>query len=147
MLPLLLAQPSHDWSAAKPLKLMSTTRTLIKVVANLPKHGFPGIPMQSICSISHYRSHGAFRPLTWKSENCWQSASATSHQFRMHFFNHPFHAFYLQEVQLKIKEEFLRTKTDPGCQEAYSSFQYLHEKLGHIKKLVHNYDQERLGRR
>jgi len=52
-----------------------------------------------------------------------------------------------KEVQLKIKEEFLRTKTDPGCQEAYSSFQYLHEKLGHIKKLVHNYDQERLGRR
>ena len=54
---------------------------------------------------------------------------------------------YLQEVKLKIKEEFLRTKTDPGCQEAYSNFQYLHEKLAHIKKLVHNYDQERLGRR
>jgi len=52
-----------------------------------------------------------------------------------------------KEVKLKIKEEFLRTKTDPGCQEAYSRFQYLHEKLGHVKKLVHNYDQERLGRR
>ena len=54
---------------------------------------------------------------------------------------------YLQEVQLKIREEFLRTKTDPECQEAYSDFQYLHEKLDHIKKLVHNYDQERLGKR
>ena len=131
----------------RPIKPMSTTRTLIKVEGNLSKHGFPRIPMQSICSISHYRNHGAFRPLTWKSENCWHPASATSHQCRMHFFNHLFHALYLQEVQLKIKEEFLRTKTDPGCQEAYSSFQYLHEKLGHIKKLVHNYDQERLGRR
>ena len=70
----------------------------------------------------------------------------------MHFFSHlvmsaVYFTLYFQEVQLKIKEEFLRTKTDPGCQEAYSSFQYLHEKLGHIKKLVHNYDQERLGRR
>jgi len=52
-----------------------------------------------------------------------------------------------KEVQLKIREEFLRTKTDPECQEAYSDFQYLHEKLDHIKKLVHNYDQERLGKR
>jgi len=52
-----------------------------------------------------------------------------------------------KEVQQRIKEEFVRTKTDPECQEAYSSFQYLHEKLDHIKKLVHKYDQERLGSR
>ena len=50
-------------------------------------------------------------------------------------------------MQQRIKEEFVRTKTDPECQEAYSSFQYLHEKLDHIKKLVHKYDQERLGSR
>ena len=29
------------------------------------------IPMQSIRSISDYRSHPAFRCLTWKSEKCW----------------------------------------------------------------------------
>jgi len=50
-------------------------------------------------------------------------------------------------VKAKIRAEFLSTRSDPECQEAYSSFQYLHEKLAHIKKLVHDYDMSRLGRR
>ena len=54
----------------------------------------------------------------------------------------------LQDVKTRIRDEFQRTRTDPACQEAYSSFQYLHEKLAHIKKLVHEYDQARVaGRR
>ena len=76
--------------------------------------------------------------------------AAASHRCEMHFFQpsgQKSHRNLLQEVQQRIKEEFVRTKTDPECQEAYSSFQYLHEKLDHIKKLVHNYDQERLGKR
>jgi RNA polymerase II elongation factor ELL len=76
-------------------------------------------------------------------ESITQKAAALEEQLKRTTRGSP----QFKEVKLKIKEEFLRTKTDPGCQEAYSSFQYLHEKLGHIKKLVHNYDQERLGRR
>ena len=104
------------------------------------------IPMQSIRSISDYRSHPAFRCLTWKSEKCWQPPAT---DVKCIFSNHlvKSHSTLLQEVQQRIKEEFVRTKTDPECQEAYSSFQYLHEKLDHIKKLVHKYDQERLGSR
>lgn len=49
-----------------------------------------------------------------------------------------------KEVKTRIRDEFQRTRTDPACQEAYSSFQYLHEKLAHIKKLVHEYDQARV---
>ena len=52
-----------------------------------------------------------------------------------------------QLVKSKIKAEFQRCRTDPDCQEAYSTFQYLHEKLAHIKKLVHDYDQARLAGR
>lgn len=53
-----------------------------------------------------------------------------------------------KDVKTRIRDEFQRTRTDPACQEAYSSFQYLHEKLAHIKKLVHEYDQARVaGRR
>lgn len=52
-----------------------------------------------------------------------------------------------QLVKSKIKAEFQRCRTDPSCQEAYSTFQYLHEKLAHIKKLVHDYDQARLAGR
>jgi RNA polymerase II elongation factor ELL len=51
----------------------------------------------------------------------------------------------LQVVKRRIKEEFERTRTDPACQEAFSSFQYLHEKLAHVKRLVHDYDTARVA--
>lgn len=66
-------------------------------------------------------------------ENQLKKFAKGSHEYKM--------------VKAKIKAEFLQTKSDPACQEAYSTFQYLHEKLAHIKKLVHDYDMERLGRR
>jgi len=52
-----------------------------------------------------------------------------------------------KKVKAQIKAAHLQTRSDPECQEAYSKFQYLHEKLAHIKKLVHDYDMARIGRR
>ena len=45
-----------------------------------------------------------------------------------------------QMVKARIKEEYESNKNDRKWQEARSSFSYLHDKLAHIKKLVHDYD-------
>ena len=145
---ILVAQLNNDHltchQVAKPLLPILSRRQ--QELDYKSKHCQQNIPMQSIRSISDYRSHPAFRCLTWKSEKCWQPPAT---DVKCIFSNHlvKSHSNLLQEVQQRIKEEFVRTKTDPECQEAYSSFQYLHEKLDHIKKLVHKYDQERLGSR
>lgn len=47
-------------------------------------------------------------------------------------------------VKAQIVVEYERNKNDKTYQEARSSFQYLHEKLAHIKKLVHDYDTSNL---
>ena len=36
--------------------------------------------------------------------------------------------------------EYEKNKRDTSYQEARHNFQYLHEKLAHLKKLVHEYD-------
>jgi len=48
-------------------------------------------------------------------------------------------------VKAKIVVEYEKNKKDQTYQEARSNFQYLHEKLAHIKKLVHDYDTNNLG--
>ena len=39
-------------------------------------------------------------------------------------------------------EEYEKNKKNQEYQEARSNFQYLHEKLAHIKKLVHDFDYD-----
>ena len=48
-------------------------------------------------------------------------------------------------MKAKIVVEYEKNKKDQTYQEARSNFQYLHEKLAHIKKLVHDYDTNNLG--
>jgi len=43
-------------------------------------------------------------------------------------------------VKARIMEEYEKNKKNQEYQEARSNFQYLHEKLAHIKKLVHDFD-------
>ena len=45
-----------------------------------------------------------------------------------------------QDVKARIYVEYERNKGNREYQDARSNFQYLHEKLAHIKKLVHDYD-------
>ena len=45
-----------------------------------------------------------------------------------------------QDVKARIYVEYERNKGDREYQDARTNFQYLHEKLAHIKKLVHDYD-------
>ena len=48
-------------------------------------------------------------------------------------------------MKARILQEYEKNKGDGVYQEARSSFQYLHEKLAHIKKLVHDYDTAKVG--
>ena len=48
-------------------------------------------------------------------------------------------------MKARIVVEYEKNKKDQTYQEARSNFQYLHEKLAHIKKLVHDYDTNNLG--
>jgi len=50
-----------------------------------------------------------------------------------------------KSVKARIVLEYEKNKKDETYQEARSNFQYLHEKLAHIKKLVHDYDTNNLG--
>jgi hypothetical protein len=50
-----------------------------------------------------------------------------------------------KNVKARILQEYEKNKGDGVYQEARSSFQYLHEKLAHIKKLVHDYDTAKVG--
>ena len=50
-----------------------------------------------------------------------------------------------QNVKHRIVEEYEKNKRNQTYQEARSNFQYLHEKLAHIKKLVHDYDTNNLS--
>ena len=47
-----------------------------------------------------------------------------------------------QIVKARIMEEYEKNKKNQEYQEARSNFQYLHEKLAHIKKLVHDFDYD-----
>ena len=47
-----------------------------------------------------------------------------------------------KDVMSQIYEEYERKKRDEGYQDARYNFQYLHEKLAHIKKLVRDYNTE-----
>lgn len=51
----------------------------------------------------------------------------------------------IKAVKAQIVVEYERNKNDKTYQEARSSFQYLHEKLAHIKKLVHDFDTSNLA--
>jgi RNA polymerase II elongation factor ELL len=46
----------------------------------------------------------------------------------------------LQRIKSEIVEEYEKNKRDTAYQEARHNFQYLHEKLAHLKQLVHDYD-------
>ena len=46
-----------------------------------------------------------------------------------------------QLKQASIMEEYEKNKKNQEYQETRSNFQYLHEKLAHIKKLVHDFDR------
>jgi RNA polymerase II elongation factor ELL len=50
-----------------------------------------------------------------------------------------------KNVKHRIVEEYEKNKKNQTYQEARSNFQYLHEKLAHIKKLVHDYDTNNLS--
>jgi len=50
-----------------------------------------------------------------------------------------------KNVKGRIVAEYEKNKKNQTYQEARSNFQYLHEKLAHIKKLVHDYDTNNLG--
>jgi len=52
-----------------------------------------------------------------------------------------------RNVKARIKQEYEKNKQDTVYQEARSNFHYLHEKLAHIKKLVHDYDIGKAGAR
>lgn len=45
-----------------------------------------------------------------------------------------------ERIKVEIQEEFSRNSQDAQWQEARRNFQYLHEKLNHLKNLVHAYD-------
>ena len=47
---------------------------------------------------------------------------------------------FFQVVKARIMEEYEKNKKNQEYQEARSNFQYLHERLAHIKKLVHDFD-------
>lgn len=53
--------------------------------------------------------------------------------------------FYSQEIKKRIVREYYEMKKDLEHQRAKNRFQYLHEKLSHIKKLVSEYDQAQAG--
>lgn len=50
-----------------------------------------------------------------------------------------------KNVKARILQEYERNKQDRMYQDARNNFQYLHEKLAHIKKLVHDYDTARVA--
>lgn len=56
------------------------------------------------------------------------------------------HSLYLFLFQQKIKEqivnEYYANKRDKKYQDSRQKFQYLHEKLSHIKRLVADYDSQ-----
>jgi RNA polymerase II elongation factor ELL len=47
----------------------------------------------------------------------------------------------LQKIKNQILEEYQESKKDRQHYEARKRFQYLHEKLSHIKRLVVEYDK------
>jgi len=49
-----------------------------------------------------------------------------------------------KKVQAEVMEEYAKNREDAVYQNARRQFKYLHEKLAHIKMLVHNYDTDGL---
>lgn len=45
-----------------------------------------------------------------------------------------------EKIKGEIVAEYEKNKRDAAYQEARHNFQYLHEKLAHLKQLVHDYD-------
>ncbi len=50
--------------------------------------------------------------------------------------------FLFQKLKEKIMNEYAENKQDTNFLKAKEEFQYLHEKLAYIKKLVSDYDVE-----
>jgi len=63
--------------------------------------------------------------------------------------NHQRGSKEFKDVRARIYEEFDKSKSDRVYQDARTNFLYLHDKMAHIKKLVHDYDisQRRLAAR
>jgi len=59
---------------------------------------------------------------------------------------HPRDSPEFKRVQAQIVSEYAKNKQDADYQNARHQFQYLHEKLAHIKLLVHNYDTNAVPR-
>jgi len=59
---------------------------------------------------------------------------------------HPRDSPEFKQVQSQIVSEYAKNKGDLAYQNARHQFQYLHEKLAHIKLLVHNYDTNAVPR-
>jgi len=59
---------------------------------------------------------------------------------------HPRDSPEFKHVQTQIVSEYAKNKQDADYQNARHLFQYLHEKLAHIKLLVHNYDTNAVPR-
>ena len=49
-------------------------------------------------------------------------------------------AVLFQNTKRDIVEEYNKNMEDKSYQDARHNFQYLHEKLAYVKKLVHEYD-------
>lgn len=54
--------------------------------------------------------------------------------------------FWLQETREQIYREYKATKQNPVYQQMKERFDYLHNKLSHIKRLILEYDSENANR-
>lgn len=54
--------------------------------------------------------------------------------------------FWLQETREQIYREYKETKQNPVYQQMKERFDYLHNKLSHIKRLILEYDSENANR-
>ncbi len=51
---------------------------------------------------------------------------------------------FFQKLKMQIWDEYNRNKNDSEYLRTRREFQYLHDKLAHIKMLVHEYDTKAL---
>jgi RNA polymerase II elongation factor ELL len=50
--------------------------------------------------------------------------------------------YLFQLLKSQIVQEYVKNKQDPRYLEATKAFSYLHGKLSHVKRLVHDYDTQ-----
>lgn len=56
-----------------------------------------------------------------------------------------FYCLRFQKLKLKIWEEYLASKKDANYTRTRHEFQYLHDKLAHIKLMVHEFDTKSIA--